>query len=164
MKHIDLKAITNLLIGLPCWSMIGGRGTGSVIHLGFGNKKLRDRPLKNLYLMEEERLYDAGISLIVYCSWRLSSETDILCSWRDAIDNIDNMLLNLELIRNKKIIRIDICPLSLDLDIYFEGNNKLEIFCDETNDYDADNNYSFFTEEKIINAGLKSVLYYETKS
>jgi hypothetical protein len=163
MKNTDLKAITNLLIGLSCWSIIGGKGTGSVIHLGFGSKKLRDRPLKNPHLTEEERLYDPDISLMVYCSWRLSSETDILCSWREAISNIDNMLLNLELIRNKKIIKIDICPLSLDLDIYFEGNNKLEIFCDETNDYDADNNYSLFTEEKIINAGLKSVLYCETK-
>jgi hypothetical protein len=163
MKNIDLKAITNTLIGLPCWSIIGGKGTGSVIHLGFGSKKLRDRPLKNPHLTEEERLYDSDISLMVYCSWRLSSESDIICSWRDAIDNIEDMLFNLELIRNKKITKINICPLSLDLDIYFEGNKKIEIFCDETNDYDADNNYSLFTEEKIINAGLKSVIYYETR-
>ncbi len=161
MKYDEIKSITDLLIGLPCWSVIAGKGTGSVISLGFGGRQLRSKPLNNKNLTDDERKYHSDISLMIHCSWRLSSKNEILSSWREALENRELMLTNLKSIRNKKINNIDIDPISLDLKIYFEGNKKLDVFCDETDDSDADDNYNLFTNEKIINVGLKSILSYE---
>jgi len=159
----ELKVSLDLLIGMPCWSIIAGKGTGSIVSLGFGTKNQRDRLLKNLHLTDDERIYKPDISLMIYCSWRLSVEDKVFCSWKDALENLKEMLIGLELIREKNVINMDVCPISLDLNLYFEKNIKFEIFCDETNNMDADDNYSLFTKEKIINAGLKSIPSIESR-
>jgi hypothetical protein len=57
MDYSDLKMTANLLIGRPCWLIIAGKGTGSIVHLGFGDKYPRDKPLKNPCINDDEKLF-----------------------------------------------------------------------------------------------------------
>lgn len=157
MSYSDLKIATDLLIEKPCWLVIAGKGTGSIVHLGFGEKNLRDRPLKNTCISEEERLFYPDISLMIYCAWRLSLADKILCGWRSSNKAGGEMLSGLLLLKSKSVTDVVIYPLGFDLELIFEGDLRLQIFCDITTNDEADNNYELFTMDKIIEVGVNRV-------
>ena len=51
----EFRNSLNSLIGQPCWSVIAGKVTGSVISLHFGNKNPLQQPIKNPHLSEEQQ-------------------------------------------------------------------------------------------------------------
>lgn len=74
----EFRKSLNSLIGQPCWSVIAGRGTGSVISLHFGNKLPLQQPIKNSYLSEEQRKYEGELILFIQCVWRIDSEVEVI--------------------------------------------------------------------------------------
>ena len=145
----------NLFIGKKCWAVVAGAGTGSIVHLGFGKKKLRARPLTNPHLSKDEQMFDAEIGLMIYCSWRLSKSGKILCGWTDSNESGGDMLKGLSLLRDKQVIDIHIGKIGYDLNIYFDDNICLQLFCDVTDNYD---NYIFYIDNAAYTIGLKSRL------
>jgi hypothetical protein len=158
MDYSDLKMTANLLIGRPCWLIIAGKGTGSIVHLGFGDKYPRDKPLKNPCINDDERLFKPEFSLMVYCAWRLSSLDRILCSWRSSNEIGGEMISGLSLLRFRRINDVSIRPITLDLDLTFEDNIHFQVFCDITTNDEADNNYVLLTKDQIIEVGIRSSL------
>lgn len=152
------------MIEKQCWLIIAGAGTGSVVNLGFGDKRCRDRPIKNPCLTNDERLYNPEYSIMIYCAWRLSSLDTIICSWRDSNEAGGVMLSGLALLRGKKLHEITIGKIGFDLTLYFEDDFCLQIFCDVTNDYDADDNYVLFTNEIILSVGIKSSISFDFRT
>lgn len=146
----------NSLKGKKCWSVIAGSGTGSVVSLGFGEKKLKNRPIDNTALSEDERTFDPEVEIVIYCAWRLSHSDGVLCGWRDSNEAGGAMLGGLSLLREKKIINIQLCLKSYDLKLHFEGDICLNIFCDQTSDFDSDENYTLFVDNTAYTVGLKS--------
>jgi len=163
MTALVLESVTKSMAGKECWLIIAGAGTGSVVSLGFGDKKRLERPVKNPCLTNDERLYGPEYSILIYCAWRLSLLDTIVCSWRDSNEAGGPMLSGLELLRGKKLCEIIIEPIGFDLTLHFEDGLCFQIFCDVTNDYDSDDNYIFFTNEIILSVGLKSEVSIEQR-
>jgi len=158
---MDINYYINSLVEKQCWSVIAGSGTGSVVNLGFGEKKLRKRTLNNIHLSQDERTFKPEISLMIHCAWRLSKSNEILCSWRDSNELEGDMLKGLNLLRNKKITDVYLRPITYDLDIHLNDSICFQVFCDQTNDYDSDENYTLFANNNTYTVGLKSNLEIE---
>jgi len=161
---MSISYYINLLKEKKCWSVIAGVGTGSVVHLGFGEKKSRKKPLKNPNLSKDEKMFEPEIGLMIHCAWRLSKLDKILCGWRDSNELKSNMLKGINLLKDKKVIDIHLNQTVYDLDIYFDNNMCFQLFCDQTNNYDSDENYTLFLNQAAYTIGLKSLLeteYYQ---
>jgi hypothetical protein len=66
---------------MECWSVVGGRGTGSVILIKLGERVRREREIANSSLTEEERQFDPLFSLMIWCSWRVEMSRKVVGSW-----------------------------------------------------------------------------------
>ena len=148
----------DILKGKLCWSVIAGSGTGSIVNFGFGEKKERSKPLRNLKLTDEERHFKPELQLMVYCAWRILKSDEVVCSWRDSNEAGGDMLKGLHMLRNKKVIDVWLAQVTYDLDVYFEGDMCVQLFCDQTNDYEADKNFILFMGNDNCTVGLKSIL------
>jgi len=156
-NQIDINTYLGLLKNQECWSIIAGPATGSVVSLGFGEKIPRNKPDNAPYFSADENMFDAGISLLIYCSWRLSKCEEVICSWISPNKRNGEMLKSLALLRNKKILNINISQIVYDLDIYFEDDLCLQLFCDATNNK-YNENYIFFIENAAYTVGMNGHL------
>lgn len=151
------------LIGQNCWSVIAGKGTGSNIALDFGKKILRKTEIKNDYLSEEQRKYVGEFSLYITCSWRLDSDTGVICGSKEPNQNDGPMIEGIKKITTKNIIDIEILSPAFDLLIQFEGRLTLRLFCDETDPIDEFDNYSLYTPEGIYTISNRSNIIIEDR-
>ena len=158
---MNIKSCVELLKGKRCWSIIAGAGTGSVVNLGFGDKKEKTKPLTNPELTEEQRNFDPEIEIMIHCSWRLLSSGSIICGWRDSNESDGDMLNGLHLLKDKKVVGVKLTEVVYDLEICFEDNIYIQLFCDQTNDYEADENFTLFMNPGSCTVGLKSSLEIE---
>lgn len=155
---MNINARIDVLKGKSCWSIVAGEGTGSVVTIGFGDKRKKSKPLKNPNLTEEQRNFDSEIEIMVYCAWRVLSSDSIICSWRDSNELDGEMLKGLQLLKDKKVIEAKLMETTYDLDIIFENGIRFQLFCDQTNDYDSDENFTIFMGHESCTVGLKSAL------
>ncbi|PQO40134.1 hypothetical protein [Blastopirellula marina] len=136
MTHpVDPNALA-FLVGQPCWGIVGGAGTGSMISLRLGQKIPRDVPLTNDKLSREIRENDAEFEACLFCcSWRLVSPAAIVCSGAWSSNEPDGpMLAGLAQLQQQKISEIKLTPETLDLSLTFENGLRLDVF----NDYPAE--------------------------
>lgn len=151
------------LVGRECWSVIAGKGTGSHIHMGFGTKIARQIPLTNPNLTEDERLFDAELTLFVTgAAWRVENSQAVLCT--DTDENCSERYNALKNLAGKKVVFAQLFFPSFDLILEFTGGVRFQIFCDFA--YDAsdtwdDENYIFFTPKTIFKVGLSSKITIE---
>ena len=76
----ELESILRQFIALPCWAVVAGEGTGSMVSLAFGDKTRRDKPLENIHLAEDYRLYSSGYSIFIQMgSWLLEKGEFEIC-------------------------------------------------------------------------------------
>ncbi|RYY79730.1 MAG: hypothetical protein EOO69_05460 [Moraxellaceae bacterium] len=155
---MELESSFKNILGEECWLIIAGKGTGSIVSLGFGKKMLRKKNVKNPNLTEEERKYDAEIILMVYCAWRVSSSNAVICSWRDSNNRNGPMLNGLNLFRSSRVLRLNLNPINYDLKIHFDNGIVFEIFCDITDIDEGDDNYCWFMGDEVYEIKFKSKL------
>jgi hypothetical protein len=157
----EFRKSLNSLIGQPCWSVIAGRGTGSVISLHFGNKIPLQQPIKNSYLSEEQQKYEGELILFIECVWRIDSEAEVICGcWEDNAKD-GSMLIGLQNIIGQKVESINLSSPAWDLAINFSNSMVLRIFCDQTNLMEAVDNYSFSSLEVTYTVSTRSKLQQE---
>jgi hypothetical protein len=154
---MTIEACVAFLEGRVCRSIIAGSGTGSVVNFGFGCEVLRKQPLRNTALSEDDRKFGSELELMVYCAWRISKAGEVQCAWRDSNEQGGDMLAGLYLLKGRRVLGAHIGALASDLNIYLEDEFLLQIFCDLTNDYDADYNYVFYRDDSCFTVGLKGV-------
>jgi len=160
---MNIKTCIESLKGTKCWSVVAGPGAGSVIGLGFGKKLPREKPSKNTTLSQDELKFDPEIGVLIHCAWRLSKSDKILCGWRDSNELNGEMLRGIMLLRDKKVEDVFLHRSTYDLEIYYEDSLCLQIFCDQTNDFDSDDNYTLFFGGHYYTVGLKSKLELDYK-
>lgn len=157
----ELFTFAQELEGKQCWSIIAGKGTGSVVCLGFGDKIQREKPSKNSTLTDDERHFDPQFSLMIYCAWRIELLGDVLCNWRDPNDAGAKMLSGLAELRNKHLLSVEFYSPINDMALHFEGDLVLRVFCDQIDD-EADDNYRFWTPNGRIDVDLNGTPSFET--
>lgn len=144
-----------------CWTVTAGSGTGSVFNLGLGGKIPRRRPLTNRHLTQEQRENVAEYGLFVMCVWRLDTSDRVLCGAWDSNDAEGPMLSGLRQLIGHRVIQISVRDPGLDLELTFDNNLQLNVFCDQTNEQENSDNYSLYLPESVLIAGAKSVLRLE---
>lgn len=148
----------NRIVGLECWGIIAGSGTGSNINMQFGRKIPRAKPLKNPSLTNEQREFDSEFSVFVECVWRLDSETEIVCgAWDNNREN-GLMIIGLHQLVGSVVSSVQILKPAFDLIVSFSNGLALKVFCDNVSPIDANDNYSLFTPDLYYTVGTRSVL------
>lgn len=143
------------LEGQPCWSVIAGRGTGSIVAIDFGPKVKRPRPVSNPYLTPEQREFVGAFSLLISCAWRLDGSKGVVCSWMD--ENVDGgrMLGGLHQLPGGYVTIVAVAQPAYDLTLTVNQGLTLRLFCDQTEP--GSNNYVFFMPDRTLSIGAQSV-------
>ena len=164
-KLIDQFEVSlNQIVGLKCWGVIAGSGTGSVIDIQLGDRIRRRKPLKNPTLTDEQQKFESAFALFIECVWRLDSESRVICGAWDDNSEGGVMITGLRQLVGCTVSSIDILRPSLDLSVSFLGCNgklNLKVFCDSVNSIDADDNYSLATPSGHYVIGNRSALRIE---
>lgn len=141
------------LIGVPCWSVVAGRGAGSVIALDLGKKLLRRKPLRNPKLTQEQRTYEGEYQMMIYCAWRLDSPDRVICGSGDSNEEGEAMIEGLMRLIGSNITAVRLVDPALDLVVEFDQSLQLKVFCDETDTTDDNENYVFRASHRIYGIG-----------
>lgn len=152
----ELESGLLILIGLECWSV--KQGVGSFVDFDFGQKNLRQYPLRNPSLSEEERLYVGERGLFVnHAPWRIEHDGGIVGSWNDdnALDGL--MQRNLKQFIGAHVEQVELLRPGLDLTLYFTNALVFRLFCEQTESEETDN-YVYFTPMKTYVVGTWSNL------
>jgi hypothetical protein len=153
---MSLNLIRESLLSNVCWSVIGGDGAGTAIQLAFGDKVPRVNALKNLKLLEEERMFAGEFSLFVECAWRLQTQDSVLCTWLSSNRNGESRHNELTQLIGRRVMDLKVCMPAGDLEIAFEDGKVLVIFADQANEVDQSDNYTFYSSVYAITNGHKS--------
>ena len=157
---IELTQVTKELLGLRCWGVVAGRGTGSIFGVDFGKMIQRKKPITNRHLSDVQRSYRGEYNLFVECSWRLMDNISIVCSSKS---NREAMYSGLQMMVNQKVKASSANPITGDLVIQFEKLLTLNIFCDETNVEENSDNYTIGTPELNFIVGCGSQVRFEPR-
>lgn len=145
MSFESIQEHLTQLVGMPTWGIVAGAGTGSMVSLQFGDKRLRAKPLKNPCLDALTRNYEAEWSLFIKdAAWRLDSPEEVLCSSKSNNQAGAEMLKGLHQLTGAEVSEVQLFKPGGDLLLAFSNGLKLTLFCDCTNNEEGDN-YSVFT-------------------
>lgn len=133
----------------PCWNVVAGPGTGSHVALDFGRRVPRRRPLRNPCLSTDQQMYQGEYSLLVTCAWRLQGRKRVICSSTSSNHEAGPMQTALKRLIGTRVHGISLHGPALDMKISFDGGLALLVFCDQANEKEAEDNYSFFSPSAV---------------
>lgn len=149
-----LREAVQSLVGMPCWAVVGGPGTGTVISLDFGAKIRRSRKLKNPFLGRLVRTYSSEISVFVAeATWRVEMPDRVLCTSTSSNHSGGKRNRSLKKLVGQRVEKATIHQPSGDLFVEFDNGCVLRVFCDQANELDEIDNYTVFTQQKVYTVG-----------
>ena len=155
-----LEALRELL-GLECWSISAGEGTGSIFKLSLGGKIERKQPIANPHLSELVSNYESAYSLMVECAWRLDDSGKPVTGSNDPNTNNGPMVQGLKRLIGTQVTYINCFGPANDLQLIFNDSLILNIFCDIVNNDEDDENYSLLTPKGCLQAGPGAFFEFE---
>lgn len=155
---MSLNIIKMRLRSSVCWSVIAGAGAGTVISLDFGGKVLRNKPLKNPALTDEQRRYAGEDVLYIECAWRLQTKGEVICSSTSSNLSHQSMAIGLKQIIGAHVAKVRVRLPAGDIEIIFDNGLSLLVFADQCNEVDQINNYTFYSPNSIVTNGPKSLI------
>jgi hypothetical protein len=151
MRFDEVAQYLTPIVGMTCWHVGAGEGTGSSFHLALGKKVPRSVPLRNAPQNDEYREYQGEASLLVWCAWRLDAAMAPITSSDETDSTIARAL---DILIGQKILEVRVFPPASDLLIGFSGNLQLRVFCDHVpGDPSFDGNWQVRVRENILAAG-----------
>ena len=154
----DLSA----LIGEDCWGVVCGEGSGSILGLSIGVRTLKRKPAKNPHLSELVRLYDGAYSMLLWCPWRIDSNSKVVAGSHMSNANDGRMLNGSQSICGQRITGVTCSTPAFDLRLDFENRHSLVIHCGAiAKDYE--DCYSFGTPLGHYGIDLDGELSFEAR-
>lgn len=117
------------LVGEECWGVVGGGGTGSVISLKIGARTLKHKPLNNPHLSDLVRKYDSAYSLMLWCPWRIDSNSNVVSGSHMENSNEGPMIRGYKSILGQKITTVTCSAPAFDLRLEFANRHTLLVHC-----------------------------------
>lgn len=152
-----LKQYLRSLSKKKCWSVVAGSSTGSMVTLDFGDRIPRKRPMKNPNLSPEQRGFVGEFSMYLQdAAWRLDGRRGPICSSSDDNDLDGPMVTGLRQLKGRVVKEARIRNSVGDLELAFNGEHVLHVFCVQTNSEDDVDNYSLYAKRKIVSVGPKA--------
>jgi hypothetical protein len=156
----EFEAALQKLVGLECWSIVGGKPHSTLATFDFGQKIERRVPLNYPQLSSEQRSFYGEISLVTcFCPWRVETPDTVIGSWTDRSDNGAPLMHPLENLIGLTVERVELARPALDLILTFTTNLTLRLFCDQTNEQDGGDNYIYFAPDRSYSVELHSKLH-----
>jgi hypothetical protein len=135
-----LRTLADRIVGLPCWSVICGKGTGSHFTIRVGRKIASDRPLTNPALTPDERVFEGEFWLFVEdAAWRLDDSNGNICGSTSTNSAGSAMSVGLARLIGQHVIASQVSSPCHDLEFSLSNDLYLRIFCDQLEESD---NYS----------------------
>ena len=128
-NELNFLQSLNDLIGLECWGVTGGEGTGSIISLDIGNKILKNKPSKNPHLSELVSKYKSSHGFMLHCPWRIETNKKILSGSFMPNDNDGMMVSGLNKVIGTTIKKVTCIKPAYDLLIEFSNETNLVASC-----------------------------------
>ncbi len=144
----EFQNVLNIFTGQRCWCSVAGEGTGSIFSLGFGRKIPLSKPLSNMHLSKDKRENTPEYSIMVWSSWALQKDGNVICDSDYPNDNDGPIVLGLKKLEGKTIKSIEATEPFLYLNVEFDDGYLMKIKCDGEEMYGDDgDNYTIFTPE-----------------
>lgn len=132
LNGADASQFLANLLDKECWGIIAGPGTGSMVKLQFGEKILRDRPVRNDKLSELNRNFTGKYSVFIeHAEWEIFELNESICDSTDdnALDGA--MLAGLNKLCGKPVLDVRVALKSASFSLYFPGELRLAVYCDD---------------------------------
>jgi ribonuclease inhibitor len=139
------------LVGMSCWGIVAGAGTGSHLGIHFGGKIMRARPLDNPALDETVRAFQGELNMMVWCAWRLDHRDQMIGSWKQSNAVEGPMLAALRSLIGASVSAVSVHSPVHDLDLEFDHGVSLRLFCDQIGPQEGDN-YVLYAADKSVAA------------
>lgn len=154
--NLSWREYGDALIGLECWSVIGGTKDDLTLVLDMGNKQPRSLRLANRKLSFEQRTFEGSAGLFIQCPWRLESATSVIASCYDS--GVENGPLadgwgDLE---GQRVQAIETGPPGWDLSVRFENDRTLRAFCLEVDERRRSGNWFLWGDHGTLDVGPRS--------
>lgn len=129
--------------------------------LALGGRILRKIPLMNKSQPEEYQRYRGTVELLVWCSWRLQTESTVLAS-SDQLEEGIGALRSLDSATVRDVMCLGPAH---DLVIDFEGGKRLVVFCDHVQPgASISENWEFSLVDLTLIAGPGTLMIIERDS
>lgn len=156
----EFEAALQKLVGLECWSVVGGKPHSTLATFDFGQKIARKHPLHYRQLSKEQRSFYGERSLVTcFCPWRVETPDTVIGSWTEQGDNGAPLVNPLENLIGLTVERVELTRPALDLTLTFSNDLTLRLFCDQTNEQDGGDNYIYFAPDRSYSVELHSKLH-----
>ena len=154
--------VRDRLLGLECWyASAGGSHVGGSFSLALGDRVPREVPLANTAHSDEYRKYEGEANLLVWCTWRLDSQSGPLSSSDDAQSGIQSALSRLV---GAKVVDVAIARPGWDLRLVFAPFHSMQIFCDHVpGDPSFDGNWELHAASQAYYFGPGAKLEIESR-
>lgn len=152
----DLSA----MVGEECWGVVGGDGTGSVIALSIGAQKRREKPVNNPHLSELLRQYESAYSMLLWCPWRIDSDSKVVSGSHMSNANDGPMVTGTRSICGQRITAVNCSYPAFDLRLDFGNRHALVIHCSAFGNEDEEC-YTFGTPLGHYRVSLDGELSFE---
>jgi hypothetical protein len=154
----DLSA----LVGEECWGVVCGEGSGSVLGLRIGVRTLKPKPINNPHLSELVQLYDGAYSMLLWCPWRIDSDSKVVAGSHMSNANDGPMVNGSQSICGQRITAVTCFTPAFDLRLDFENKHSLVIHCSAIGK-DYEDCYSFGTPVGHYGIDLDGELSFEAR-
>ena len=114
------------LVSRRCWYVSSGGATAPSFMLIVGDKIPRDRELRNRHHPEDYRQNRGTHELLVWCSWRLQTNNEVLASSDQETDENSPLLA----LAGGEIAAVEVSSPAWDIRITFNDGRVLVVFCD----------------------------------
>jgi hypothetical protein len=142
------------LSGKECWHVSCGGAAVTTFQLALGAKIPRAEPISLRGRSYEFDQYEGEANLLVWCSWRLDSDTAPLTS---SDDTQEKVVASLNHLVGQKTLRVSVEMPGWDLRIDFTDGLCLRVFCDHVpGDPSFDGNWDLYLPDQIISIGVGS--------
>jgi hypothetical protein len=146
------------LRGKRVWTVIPSFRGASNVSIEFGDRRVRDRPLKrDAYRTSEECDFAGEITLLVTCSWRLDGPDRVICGGLSSAPAYEEMVQSLRQMIGREVEFITVLEPALDLEIHVAGGLRFLVFCDAVEGDQYVGNYTLFADQ-TYNVGVRSAL------
>jgi hypothetical protein len=142
--------IPQRLVGQRCWYVSAGGVTAPSFSLALGEQIPRARPLTNTAHPPSFRHNEGSFGLLVWCSWRLQTDSNVL-----ATSDTDDFQVHLDSLTDAVVDAVLCRAPAWDLELRFSNGETLLIFCDNHgSDPTASQNWELWVPGTYVQAGL----------
>jgi hypothetical protein len=157
----DVMPFVQALRGQHCWYVSTGGAAGSTFELALGEKRRRDRPLRNRSHSKEFREFEGEFGLLVWCAWRLDGPDGPVTSWDDTLEHIKSQLSRLQ---GAKVRSASVTAGAWDLLVTFWNGLRLRVFCDHVpGDPSFDGNWELWRPDRALYVGPGNHMEFEAR-